>query len=395
MENISTVVIGGGAAGIIAAISAKRSGDGVIICDRLNQLGKKILASGNGRCNLLNDNLSEIYYKQSSQNLIKSILDKFPKKMILAFFNELGLKTISKDGRIFPITNEASSVLKVLELELKQLNIPSELGFTVTNITPQKSGFIVKAKNGKSIACKKVILTTGGKSYPSLGSDGSGYLLAQQLGHNLIEPVPYAVPLVVKDQLCHSLQGQKILAKATSIIEGKASLPISGDLLFTKYGLSGTAILDISEEISIAINRNKKKDVLISLDLIPFLSNQELEKELYLRLRKNILPENFLVGLLPNKLSLALKDLAIKKDINTLIAILKNKSFLVLGTRGWNEAEFTSGGININEVKPYNLESKLIPNLYFAGEILDVAGIRGGYHLAWAWASGWVAGLNH
>ena len=392
MEKYATVVIGGGAAGICAAISQARSGHSVIICEKTSQLGKKILASGNGRCNLLNDNLSELNYNAAARDLVKSIFHKFGKSEILDFFGSLGLETYSQDGRIFPVTNQAASVLKVLEIELKRLSVPVELDFCCDGISFSKSDIVLSSKNGKRIYCRKVIITGGGKTYPSFGSDGSIYEIARQLGHTMIEPVPCAVPLVVKDSLCHILQGQRIFAGARSIIDGKKSEEIRGELLFTKYGLSGTCILDISEEISIAINRQHKKDVFAAVDLVPSLNKEQLISSLQNRKNQKVIPEEMLVGILPNKLCTAFKYLFEKGDINSAANSLKDTHFRVTSTRGWNEAEFTAGGINVNEVDSGTLESKLHKGIYFAGEVLNVNGRRGGYNLGWAWASGYVAG---
>ena len=392
MEKYATAVIGGGAAGICAAISQARTGGSVIIYEKTTQLGKKILASGNGRCNLLNDNLSELHYNTASRNLVKSIFDKFGKSEILDFFKGLGLDINSQDGRIFPITNQAASVLKVLEMELKRLSVPVEYDFCCESISFSKSGIVASAKNGKRIACRNVIITGGGKTYPALGSDGSVYEIARQLGHTIIEPVPSAVPLVVKDSLCHVLQGQRISAGARSVIDGNKSEEVRGELLFTKYGLSGTCILDISEEISIATNRQHKKDVFVAVDLVPFLNKEQLIFKLQNKKEQKTVPEEMLVGILPNKLCVALRGLFEKGDIDIAVNSLKDTRFKVTGTRSWNEAEFTAGGINTDEVKPGTLESKMHKGIYFAGEVLDVNGRRGGYNLGWAWASGYVAG---
>ncbi len=392
MDKYSTVVIGGGAAGICAAISKARTGEAVIFCEKTGQLGKKILASGNGRCNLLNDNVSDVYYNPAARDLVKSIFNIFGKSEILEFFHGLGLETFSQDGRIFPITNQGASVLKVLEMELKRLDIPVEYNFDCSGLSFSKSDIIVTARSGEIIACQKLIITGGGKSYPALGSDGSIYQIAGQLGHTIIEPVPSAVPLVVKDNLCHLLQGQRIFAGVKSIIEGKESQQLRGELLFTKYGLSGTCILDISEEISIAINRHHKKDVFVSVDMVPFMDKGQLKHQIEKRINKRYSPEEMLAGILPNKLCVAIKGLFENSNIETAVELLKNKKFKVNGTRGWNEAEFTSGGINVNEINAGTLESKLHKRIYFAGEVLDVNGRRGGYNLGWAWASGFVAG---
>ncbi len=389
-----TVVVGGGAAGIFAAISKGRSGEPVIICEKTQQIGRKILASGSGRCNLLNDDFNEKFYNPPARPLIKSVFEKFGKLEILNLFKSLGLEVYSQDGRIFPVTNQAASVLKVLEMELKRLSVPIEYNFNFSGLSFLKHAILVLSKSGKTIECQKVIITGGGKSYPAFGSDGSIYEIARQLGHTIVEPIPSTVPLVVKDRLCYFLQGQRIFAEARSLIEGKQGDVVRGELLFTKYGLSGSCILDVSDAISAAINRYKKTDVAVSIDMVPFMDPEHLKSELDKRRRTKLPDEEMLVGILPNKFGAALKYLFEKDDTEVIVDSLKNRRFKVSGTRGWNEAEFTSGGVNVDEVCIGTLESKIKNGVYFAGEVLDVDGKRGGYNLGWAWASGFVAGLT-
>lgn len=384
----SAIILGGGAAGITAAISAARNGRRVTICERMPALGRKILASGNGRCNLLNDRLDESYYNPPARSLVRSIFAKFGKEEIIDYFKGLGLEICPEDERYFPVTNQSSSVLKVLELELSQLSVAVELNFEVAEITCRNDHFTLTSKSGKKIESDSVIVACGGKTYPALGSNGSAYKLAAHFGHKIIEPVPAAVPLVMKDPLCHPLQGQKIRV----CLKGPAGREFSGDLLFTKYGLSGTAILDISEEVSIAIHRHGKPDVIISADMAPFMSRQQLKDELLRRLKKGCGPEDLLAGILPNKFGPALRGLLNTGDAEKIAAGIKDWHFKITGTRGWNEADFTAGGIAVEDIQEGSLESKLKRNLYFAGEVLDVNGRCGGYNLAWAWASGYVAG---
>jgi predicted Rossmann fold flavoprotein len=392
MEKYSMAVIGGGAAGICAAINQARSGRSIILCEKMPQLGKKILASGNGKCNLLNDNLNESYYNLQARPLVKSIFRHFGKSEIINFFRDLGLGVYSDEGRIFPVTNQASSVLKVLEMELKRLKVPVEFNFDCSGISVDQHGVQIASRSGKKIECKHVIIAAGGKTYPAYGSDGTMYSIVQHLGHSIVEPVPVAVPLVVKDQMCQLLQGQKIAASASSEIDGRESSQVGGELLFTKYGLSGTCILDISEGISIALNRQHRKDVWILLDLVPFMEREQLKTEIARRIDAGWQPEEIFVGILPNKFGPLLKPLLAKKDLDAVVDRLKGWRFKVEATRSWNEAEFTAGGVSVDEVDVNTLESKLKPGVYFAGEILDVNGKRGGYNLGWAWASGFVAG---
>lgn len=392
MAKYSAAVIGGGAAGICSAINLGRRGESVVICEKMSQIGKKLLATGNGRCNLLNDDLNETHYNPAARELVKSVFEQFGKNEILGLFQDLGLQVYSQDGRIFPVTNQAATVLKVLEMELKRLSVPIEFNFDCSGISFSENSILVSSSDRRKIECHKLIITGGGKTYPAFGSDGSMYKMARQLGHALIEPVPAVVPLVVKDNLCQVLQGQRIPARARSIIEGKAGQWKSGELLFAKYGLSGTCILDISEDISIAINRSQCMEVFVAVDMVPFMEKEQLNNELEKRRKANWTAEEMLVGILPNKISSALKYLWAQNDISRIVDIVKEKRFKVSGTRSWNEAEFTCGGIEVNEIKLGTLESEIRKDIYFAGEILDVNGGRGGYNLGWAWASGWVAG---
>ncbi len=216
--------------------------------------------------------------------------------------------------------------------------------------------------------------------------------MVRQLGYAIIEPVAVAVPLMVKDQLCAALQGQKITACVRSMIEGKAGPAAEGELLFTRYGLSGTVILDISEAVSTALNRDHQSDVVVAVDMVPFMKKAQLKDELGRRQKAGWTEAEMLIGILPNRMSLILKDVFNRGDLTSAVSALKNWQFKVSATRGWNEAEFTSGGIDVNQVNAVTLESRIHGGVFFAGEILDVNGRRGGYNLAWAWASGLTAG---
>ena len=203
--------------------------------------------------------------------------------------------------------------------------------------------------------------------------------------------MPACVPLVVKDQLCHLLQGQRVQVNAECLVDGKSQAKSDGELIFTKYGLSGTAVLDVSEPASIALNRNSSSVIELKIDLMPFMTREQLVKELSQRGARSTHADELIIGLLPNKFGLALKELLRKKP-EEAAQRLKNMLFRVSQTRGWNEAEFTAGGVDTAEVNAQTLASNLKKNVYFCGEVLDVNGQRGGYNLAWAWASGYLAG---
>lgn len=386
MRHFDVAIIGGGASGIVSAISAARAGKSSVLLEKGGRLGRKILASGNGRCNLSNEKLDESFYNPSARPLVKSILATFGANEICDFFGSLGLHFRSEEGRIFPVTNQSASVLRVLEIALEKLSVNTEVNFDACEIDESSGRFIITSRSGGCISAGYVVLAAGGKSYPALGSDGCAYKLAQKFGHTVIKPVPSAVAVVAKDQVIHHLQGQKISAIARCMINGRMACEAEGDLLFTRYGLSGTAILDISERISIAVNRAGVRNVEVSVDMVPFLAEPDLEKEISKRRNSGLLGDDLLTGILPNKFCRIITSFDAHR--------LKDWRFRVTGTRGWNEAEFTAGGIEVEEVREGTLESKLKNRLYFAGEILDVDGRRGGYNLAWAWASGFAAGLT-
>jgi predicted Rossmann fold flavoprotein len=398
-KRYDAAVIGGGASGIVAAIAAARRGRTVILLERMPRLGKKILITGGGRCNLANENLDPALYTSRAPALVARVFARFGHLPIRLFFKDIGLETVSEGGRVFPATNQAASVLKVLELEIARLAIPVVLNFDVVRIDAPRESFTVLAADGRGVESKSVILTGGGKSYPALGSNGSGYRLAAPFGHDLVLPVPSAVPLLVKDRLCHLLQGQKVRARVSALIDGAVRQAAEGDVLFTVYGLSGTAVLDVSESLSVALHRESGRSLAVSLDLVPFMKAEALAAEFARRLRSGWSAADLLSGILPEKFHLLAADILSGMKVSdhgaaaaALASGLKDKRFPVQGTRGWNEAEFTTGGIDAREVDIATLESRFRKRLHLAGEILDVQGGRGGYNLAWAWASGHVAG---
>jgi len=389
----SLLIVGAGASGIVAAISAQRRGAEVTLVDRMPQPGRKILACGAGRCNLLNERLDDSFYNEEARPLVRSVLSRFDKKAIRDFFSDLGLAMYAEGERIFPVTNQSASVLQVLSIEMKRLGIAVRQNFEAVQIETRPEGFAVKASNGAAIQCAKLIIAAGGKSYPDLGSNGSGFALARGLGHSIVEPVPAAVPLVVKDAFCHALQGQRIDAQVQVFIDGRKVCSQDGDLLFTRYGLSGTAILDVSRHVSIALHRKAGCAVELVVDMVPFMPHGVLKDELTRRFKKGMTGTDVLAGILPEKMALAYKPFLAPAAPDDLVPVLKARKFKVSGTRGWDEAEFTAGGIATDEIDHGTLESKIRKGVYFCGEVMDVDGKRGGYNLAWAWASGFTAGL--
>jgi predicted Rossmann fold flavoprotein len=397
-DRVDLAVVGGGASGLAAAISAARRGASVVLLERLPRVGRKLLATGGGRCNLLNEALTASAFTSTDPALVASVLDRFGPADIRSFFEGLGLRLRADEtGRVYPVTNQAASVLKVLEIETARLGVVIETGFEARTIGAVAGRFVVRAGDGREVETEAVVLAGGGKSYPALGSNGSCHELAASFGHGVVSPVPSAVPLVVKDRMCHLLQGQRIPARVEGRVGGRLARTAEGELLFTKYGLSGTAALDVSEDLSIALNRYGRRDVAVIVDFLPFLTAEEACSEFSRRsAAAGLLPERFAQVLSGSPLGpgqAPLEGPAADRS-RKLAAALKAWEFRVQGTRGWNEAEFTAGGVDAGEVKAGTLESRLRRGLYLAGEVLDVQGGRGGFNLAWAWASGFLAGLG-
>ncbi|HPW18408.1 MAG TPA: aminoacetone oxidase family FAD-binding enzyme [Candidatus Aminicenantes bacterium] len=403
---VDVAVVGAGAAGLAAAIGAGRRGASVAVLERLPRPGKKLLATGGGRCNLLNEGLSPAAFTSTDPALVAAVLGRFGVAAIKGFFESLGLRLVSDEaGRVYPATNQAASVLKVLELETKRLGVRLETGFEVAAVRAAGTGFSIGAADGRRLPARSVVLAGGGRSYPALGSNGSGYALAASFGHRIVAPAPSAVPLVVKVRMGHFLTGQRMRVRAESRVGGRTAERAEGEVLFTAYGLSGTAVMDVSESVSIAIHREGRKDAAVIIDFLPFLTAETAAAELERRLETGWDPRDLTSGLLPEKFGLFLPQLLAEAGFaegrgdhastaRKLAAALKAREFRVQGTRGWNEAEFTAGGVDAREVEPGTLESRKRPGLFLAGEILDVQGGRGGYNLAWAWASGLLAGTS-
>ncbi|MDP1722446.1 MAG: aminoacetone oxidase family FAD-binding enzyme [Candidatus Gottesmanbacteria bacterium] len=412
LTSFDVAIIGGGAAGIMAAFSVKHHHPSysVAILDRTNELGRKFLTAGAGRGNLTNRNLDKgpDGFFHGDRSFISSIFTQFGYADIMKFFLELGVPVYEEKktnkGKIFPVIDHAKTVRDMMVDALREKGISIFCTTSVSAIVQNGDAWNIVSDKG-DYSARVIILSSGGKTYPSLGSDGSGYDLATSTGHTIIPPVVSAVPIVSKNLLSHYLQGEKMIMQATSVVGGQDRTTAVGDVMFTQYGFSGPAILDISYDISVRIHREKKTDTSVRLSFFPNTPAGDL---------RNILEERWkqhptypvahsLWGLLTQKASGAVCAVAdIPKEqvsgeltpdeINRLIQTLTAFTAPATDTRGWNEAEFTAGGVDTLEVDGQTLASKKANGLYLAGEILNVDGMVGGYNLSWAWASGWVAG---
>lgn len=403
-------IIGGGAAGMMAAISACDNHPDwkIVVIEKNPALGRKILVTGAGRCNLTNINLAahgEEHYNQPA--FVKKVLVQFGYKEIMNFFTDLGLKLAEEKknntGKIFPVSDQASSVVDLLNDAVVTRGVRVENETICKEIKKSGKQFdlsLHSVDKNWGLTAGKIILAAGGKTYPALGADGSGYILAEKLGHKIVSPIPSGVPLEGKNQLAQELQGLKLTVEICPP-QGKK---VTGDLLFTKYGLSGMAVLLVSRTLSQELNGPNKKGVQIELNFMPGY-DMETASDFWLARKEKypkrvievdwagVFPAKFarvflkLTGLVGRSYS-TINTVELKKAIKLLIAY----TWFLTATQGWNEAEFTAGGVDCAEINPSTLESKKIPGLYFAGEVMDVDGDIGGYNLSWAWASGFVVG---
>lgn len=405
------VIIGGGASGMTAAITAKDFGLDVAIVEGTDRIGKKILTTGNGRCNITNSLISfpfENFHSANDGFFIKS-LNKFSVEDTKAFFLNLGLPIIELEkGKNYPQSLQASSVVDILKMALEEREIPVYNSYKVKSIHKSKEKFTLSTGNEDSsvIKCKKLIMACGGKSAPKTGSDGSGYTLAKSLGHSIIESNPAIVQLKLSHNKLKALSGIKFNGYAEVLCDGKSVRKEFGEILFTDYGISGPPILQISREASLGCFKGKEVKILV--DIMPDKSLKELEDFLeghfaVFSCREVI---NSLIGVVNKKMiPILLREAGIDnlhkpcyeltwKEKKALINLMKSWEFKCVGTNGFQAAQVTTGGINTKEVDAETLQSKLVDNLYFCGELLDVDGDCGGFNLQWAWSSGFTAALS-
>ena len=405
MGKNKVIVIGGGASGIMAAITAARLGQNVILLERKDRIGKKILATGNGRCNISNRYIEESRFHSDSQNLYDQIYPQFDLNKTLAFFEALGIPILElEEGKLYPYSLQAASVLNVLLYELDRQKVQVFCNEDVVRVDVSQR-VVVQTKKKKYYG-DKVVMACGGKSTPDLGSNGSGFKLAKDLGLNMIEPYPSLIQLESNYAYLKHLKGTKVMAKVDLVVEDVHLKSAYGELLFTDYGLSGPPILDVSRTAAQGIKNNKKK-IEIHGDLVPLLDRAELEQMLLKRIESmsyKVL-EDFFVGLLPKQMIIPLiKDCGMSprdkgaqitsRQREMIVSWLKAFKLNITGTRQWNQSQVTAGGVDCREVDGTRLTCKKQPNVILCGEMLDMDGDCGGFNLQWAWSSGYVAGVS-
>ncbi len=395
-------VIGAGASGITAAIAAKRKNPelNIALYDSMPRIGKKILATGNGRCNLSNINAAEHDYY--NKDFAMPALTKYGVNYTLDFFHSLGLFTVTdEEGRVYPMSSSAASVLDAMRFECDNLGVSVFTDEKITSVSVKDSGIFVI--NGRYTA-RKLIIACGGKASPSQGSDGSGFDLLRSLGHTVIKPLPALVQLTSDNKIIKSFKGLR--TKGTvRLFAGEEEIGFTqGEILFTEYGLSGIASMDAQRILCDYLDKEKCSVV---IDFLPSLSCEEIKDAVLSKAQRNLKLkcENLLSGLVPKKIGQGfIKCLYIKNDApvsvideNTaerLASLMKNFRVYLSGSKGFENAQVTRGGADVSEFSAETMESKKIKNLYCAGEILNVDGGCGGFNLQWAFSGGFCAGEN-
>ncbi len=405
---MKVVVIGGGAAGMMAAYASARSGDSVILLERNEKLGKKIYITGKGRCNVTNAADMDTVFKNVNRN------PKFLYSAFSAFDNTAVMDLIEKNGcplkvergnRVFPVSDHSSDIIKAVSGAVKNAGVTVRLNTRVSSLLIEDGRALgVKTEKGEIIKADKVLVATGGLSYPTTGSDGDGYGFAESAGHSLTETSPSLVPLVSPDGFIEELQGLSLKNTELKLIsKEKCVYKETGEMLFTHFGISGPLVLSASSFYD--LEKRKGREPYVSLDLKPGLDLQSLDRRVLRDFEENINRQfkNSLSALLPQKLIpviVHLSGIDPEKQVNSvtreerdnLCRLIKDFKIGISGTRPINEAVITRGGVNVKEIDPKTMESKLVKGLFFAGEVLDLDAMTGGFNLQIAWSTGYCAG---
>ena len=403
---MNTIVVGGGASGLMAAYSAAKNGNDVILIEKNEKLGKKIYVTGKGRCNLTNDCSPENFLSNVVRGgkFLTGAIYSFPPQQTMKFFEEYGLALkVERGNRVFPVSDHASDVTKTLEKACRNVGVCFHLNETVRSVRTNDGAVSGIITDKGDYACKALILATGGVSYPATGSTGDGYRFAKETGHKIVPCVPSLVGINLKNPL-FSAQGVSLKNVVLSARRGnKTVFSEMGEILVTHYGISGPLVLSCSA----VINRIPMKEICLSVDLKPALNKGALDGRLLsdFQEKKNERMKSVMRGLLPAGLvSVVLNAAAVspekqangvtKEERRRLIEILKALELVPESLRGFEEAVITSGGMDLAQVNPKTMESKLIRGLYFTGELLDVDALTGGFNLQIAFATGFIAGKS-
>ena len=407
------LIIGGGAAGMMAAVFAAKNGNKVEIFEKNEKLGKKLFITGKGRCNITNAAELEDFFPAVTSNpkFLYSAFYSFTNEQVISFFEELGVRTkVERGGRVFPVSDHSSDVIQALKKEMERLEVKINLNAEVKELRIEKrpSGETVTGillASGKKISGDAVIVATGGISYPSTGSTGDGYRFARKCGHKVSELSPSLVPMEVKEWYAGELMGLSLRNIEIRITDGKKKLYQEfGEMLFTHYGVTGPVILSAS---SIVGKKLKDKELTLHIDLKPAMTEEQLDKRVLREFEANHNRQfkNAVDSLFPSKLRPVIVELSgiseekkvheiTKEERLRFVRLIKDFTMTLTGLRGYNEAIITKGGVSVKEIDPGTMESKLVKGLYFAGEVLDLDAVTGGYNLQIAWSTGYLAGIN-
>ncbi|MCD8231497.1 MAG: NAD(P)/FAD-dependent oxidoreductase [Clostridiales bacterium] len=406
-------VIGAGASGLMAAISAARADAFVTVLEHTAVSAKKILSTGNGRCNFTNLTMTEDCYRSDDNNLVMSAISRFSERDAVTFFEELGVFSKSRNGYCYPRNGQAAAIRDALIAEAKRLGIrfiyKAETCKIVRNDDFVKGGFQIEYNNsGNFIYTGCCILACGGMAAPKTGSDGSGYALAEKLGHTIQPPLPALVPLVSAEQRFAELAGVRCDACVSLYTEKEKTAEDTGELQFTDYGISGIPVFQVSRYAASALKNGKQ--VIAKIDFMPEMSSEKLTHAIERIVQgcggektwRQILSgfcNHKIAGMICESSGLSkipvcgLTEKQIRKQIPILVRCLKGTDIRIAGTRPMEQAQVTCGGVMLHEIGN-DMQLKIVPGLYFAGEILNVDGICGGYNLQWAWSSGFLAGTS-
>ena len=407
MSNV--IVVGGGAAGMMAAVFAARNGQNVQLLEKNEKLGKKLFITGKGRCNITNAaDIEDLFTAViSNPKFLYSGFYSFTNQQVIDFFEELGVKTkIERGERVFPVSDHSSDVIAAFSRELKLLGVSVSLHTEVRELLCEQDKVCgVLLTNGKKMKADAVIVATGGISYPSTGSTGDGYRFAKETGHRVTELLPSLVPMEVRQWYAKELQGLSLRNIEICITDGKKKLYEEfGEMLFTHYGVTGPVILSASSVVGKTL---RKKELTLHIDLKPALSEEQLDKRILREFDANHNKQykNSIDSLFPAKLKpvmIELSEIEPEKKVNEitkeerlrLVHLIKDFTMTLTGLRSYNEAIITKGGVSVKEIDPGTMESKKMKGLYFAGEVLDLDAVTGGYNLQIAWSTGYLAGMN-
>lgn len=394
-------IVGGGAAGLFAAIWAAKRNKKITVLEHKDKPGKKILATGNGKCNYTNLIQKSECYRSDNPSFPQAVLKEFDVSRTIEFFQEIGVYPHERNGYLYPNSGQAASVLEVLLLEAERLKVRIECGIHVQRVDKSLKIYTDKGE----YQADSVLLAAGGMANTALGSDGSGFALAKALGHRILTPLPALVQLRSKDKYFKTLSGVRTEAKVCLYSGKKLLAEEKGEVLFADYGISGIPVMQVSRYAAKALS--ERKEAMLVLDFFPFLSKEELADILTDRLKRNPTEtiEQAFIGLLNKKLAyVALKETGVevsltlsrlkKEQLSLLAGRLKEWKIPVSETNSFEQAQVTAGGVDTLQINPGTMESKLVKGLYFAGEIVDVDGTCGGYNLQWAWSSGFAAGSH-